>query len=59
MPIIRKVLDVGNSKAITIPKTWFEFYERKTGEKIHKVTMEVNRVLKIAPLPKEKKTGDS
>jgi len=56
MPIIRKVLAVGNSKAVTIPKTWLEFYEKETGEKIEKVAIEVNRVLKIEPfLPQQKK----
>jgi antitoxin component of MazEF toxin-antitoxin module len=55
MPIIRKVLEVGNSKAVTIPKSWFEFYEKETGQKISEVTIEVNRELKILPYaPKEK-----
>jgi antitoxin component of MazEF toxin-antitoxin module len=55
VPIIRKILEVGNSKAITIPKSWLELYERETGEKITKVTIEVNRVLIIAPLLKKEK----
>jgi len=49
MPIIRKVIDVGRSKAVTIPKTWLEYHEREVGRKIEYVTIEVNRTLKIAP----------
>jgi len=54
MPIIRKVIKVGNSKAVCIPKSWFEYYERETGEKIEEVAIEVNRILKIMPLLKSK-----
>ncbi len=54
MPIIRKILDVGGSKGITLPKTWLEFFEREAGHKIDFVTLEVDRVVTIAPyIPKE------
>jgi len=56
MPIIRKVIEVGNSKAVCIPKSWFEYYEEKTGQRISKVTIEVNRVLKIKPLLQKKES---
>jgi hypothetical protein len=57
MPIIRKVIDVGKtSKAVILPKSWLEYYEKQTGEKIDKVTMEVNRVLKIEPLVEKENT---
>jgi hypothetical protein len=49
MPIIRKVIDVGASKAVTIPKSWLDYYRDKTGHSIQKVTIEVNNVLQIAP----------
>ena len=49
MPIIRKVIDVGASKAVTIPKSWLDYYREKTGQPILKVTIEVNNVLQIAP----------
>jgi antitoxin component of MazEF toxin-antitoxin module len=55
MPIIRKVVEIGNSKAVFIPKSWFEYYEKETGQKIIKVAIEVNRVLKIEPLIEKKK----
>jgi len=55
MPIIRKVIEIGNSKAVCIPKSWFEYFENESGHKISEVTIEVNRVLKISPfIPKRK-----
>jgi len=57
VPIIRKVIEIGNSKGITIPKSWFEFYEKEAGEKIEEVSIEVNRVLIIAPMFKENRKG--
>jgi antitoxin component of MazEF toxin-antitoxin module len=54
VPIIRKVIEVGNSKAVCIPKSWFEYYEKKTGQKVNEVSMEVNHELKIQPyLPRK------
>ena len=49
MPIIRKVVDVGRSRAVTIPKTWLEFFERELGHPIKFVSVEVDRELKILP----------
>jgi len=35
MPIIRKVIDVGKtSKAVIIPKSWLEYYEKEEGSLI-------------------------
>ncbi len=54
MPIIRKVIEVGNSKAVCIPKSWLEYYEKETGQKVSEVSMEVNHELKIQPyLPRK------
>lgn len=50
MPIIRKVIDVGRSKAVTIPKTWLDYYEKEAGKQIEAVAMEVNKVLTIKPI---------
>jgi antitoxin component of MazEF toxin-antitoxin module len=56
MPIIRKVIEVGNSKAVCIPKSWFEYYEKETGQKINEVAIEIDGILKIKPyLTKEVK----
>jgi hypothetical protein len=56
MPLIRKIIEVGTSRAVTIPKDWLEFYEKQFGKPIEEVAIEVNKVLKIMPLiPKEKR----
>jgi antitoxin component of MazEF toxin-antitoxin module len=57
MPLIRKVIEVGNSKAICIPKSWFEFYENETGQKVSEVAIEVDRELKIWPYMPKKESG--
>lgn len=62
LPITRKIFRIGNSKAVTLPKTWLDYYEKHEGMNIESVAMEVNRVLKISPLPlnasKKEKAGD-
>jgi len=55
MPIIRKIIQVGTSRAISIPKSWLDYYERETGVEIKEVAMEVNRILTITPILKKKK----
>jgi len=37
MPIIRKLLNVGDSRAVTLPKSWLQYLEEKMGEKIDAV----------------------
>jgi len=54
MPIIRKVIDVGNSKMVSLPKDWFKYYEKVEGVEIREVAIEVNRVLKIWPIMPKK-----
>ncbi|MGA3061037.1 MAG: hypothetical protein ABSD92_11805 [Candidatus Bathyarchaeia archaeon] len=51
MPLTRKILKVGvDSKAVTLPKSWFDNAEQEEGKKIVAVTMEVNGVITIAPV---------
>jgi len=57
MPIIRKVFEIGNSRGITIPKSWFEFIEKESGEEIKEVAIEVNQVLKVSAILQKKKIG--
>jgi len=53
MPIIRKLIQVGTSKAITIPKSWLEYFKIHEGIEITEVAVEINKILKIMPiLPK-------
>lgn len=50
MPIIRKVTTVGAARGITLPKSWIDYIERKTGEKLTEVLLEINDVLKVIPV---------
>ena len=55
MPVIRKIITIGNSKAVTLPKGWLEFFEKEYGHPIRQVAIEVDRELKIVPyIPKRK-----
>jgi antitoxin component of MazEF toxin-antitoxin module len=50
MPIIRKIIGVGASKAVSIPKSWLEYWERESGQKITEVAVEIDKVLTISPI---------
>ena len=54
MPIIRKVITLKTAKAVCLPKSWFDYYERQFGAEIKEVAIEVNNVLKIRPIFQEK-----
>lgn len=48
--LIRKVIQVGTSKAVSLPKSWLELIERETGKPLKEVTLEVNENLIVRPL---------
>jgi antitoxin component of MazEF toxin-antitoxin module len=50
MPIIRKILNVGDSKAITIPKSWIASAEENAGKKIVALALEVDRIITLRPV---------
>jgi antitoxin component of MazEF toxin-antitoxin module len=50
MPIIRRVFAIGNSKAVTIPKSWLTNAEDQTGRKIVALAMEVNGAITLQPV---------
>ena len=50
MPIIRKILPIGGSQAITLPRSWLDCIERETGKRPTEVTIEVNGILKVSPV---------
>lgn len=56
MPLRRKVIQVGNSRAVSLPKSWLDFYEKKQGVTIKVVAIEVNHALKIEPIFPEKES---
>jgi len=50
MPIIRRILRVGASKAISLPKSWLQYAEEKAGRKIIAVALEVDNIITIQPV---------
>jgi antitoxin component of MazEF toxin-antitoxin module len=50
MPIIRSILNLGNSKAVTIPKSWLTNAEDQTGRKVIALAMEVNENITLQPI---------
>ena len=56
MPLIQKVIQIGDSRAVTIPKSWLTYYERQCGQSIKEVSVEVNGKLTIRPIFISKKT---
>ena len=55
MPLMRRLIKVGNSRAVVIPPDWLKYYEEKAGQPIKNILMELNNVITIS-IAKEKKT---
>jgi len=53
MALIRKLIQVGGSRAVTIPVTWIQYHEKMNGQKIRKVGMEIDGKIVIWPILKE------
>lgn len=50
--MLRKIIKVGNSRAVIIPQDWLKFYEeRRGGVPLEEVLMEINGVIKISVEP--------
>jgi antitoxin component of MazEF toxin-antitoxin module len=54
MPMIRKLIKIGDSRAVTIPPKWLEFYRRKFGQDVVEVEMELNGEIKVTARRPEK-----
>jgi len=52
MPIKRKICKIGTGYAIFLPKSWLDLIEERHGP-VKEVAIEVNDVLKVAPIIKE------
>ena len=50
MPIVRKIIQVGTSRAVSLPKSWLETAEEKEGRKIVAAALEVNNVITLSPV---------
>lgn len=48
MPLKRKLIRVGNSRAVVIPPDWLKYYEEKTGQPIITILMELDNVITIS-----------
>ena len=49
LPIVRKVLRIGDSKGVSFPKSWIDYFEETKGQKMEEVIIEVNGSLVITP----------
>jgi len=54
MPLIRKIIQVGTAKAVSLPAEWLRWVERETGITPREVAIEVDRVLTIKPVLPQK-----
>jgi len=54
MPLMKKLIRVGNSRAVVIPPGWLRYYEEKSGAPIVSILMELNNVITIT-VPKRKR----
>jgi len=50
VPIKRKIFSIGDSKAVTLPKSWVEIIEKQIGKPLLEVAMEVDSTITIMPL---------
>jgi hypothetical protein len=49
MPLKRKLVSIGNSKAVVIPHDYLEYY-RNQGKNIKEVVLEINKKITILPI---------
>ena len=56
MPLKRRLIKVGNSRAVVIPPDWLKYYEEKTGQPIKNILMELDNVITIS-IAKENEKG--
>ncbi|MCJ7560348.1 hypothetical protein MUO79_06980 [Candidatus Bathyarchaeota archaeon] len=54
MPIVRKLTTVGDSKGITLPKSWIDNAEQEAGKKMVAIALEVDRIITLQPIFEKK-----
>ncbi len=47
MPLKRKLIKVGNSRAVVIPPDWLRYHEDKTGQRVEEILMELNNAITL------------
>ena len=50
LPVERKIINIGRSRAITIPPSWFELIEKRFGKGFSHVELEIDNVITITPI---------
>jgi hypothetical protein len=50
MPLQKKLISLGRSRVVSIPKTWLTLAEEKEGKKIIAIAMEVDGCLTLNPI---------
>lgn len=53
MPLLRKLIKLGNSRAVILPSDWLKYHELETGQEVQVILMEVNNVITITPKPEK------
>lgn len=54
MPLIRKLMDLKTSRAITLPASWLKNAENEEGAKIIAIALEIDKIITIAPVFEKK-----
>lgn len=55
MPLRRKIIKLGNSKAITLPLDWLEEHKKRTGQEVEAILLEVDNIITLTVPEVEKK----
>jgi antitoxin component of MazEF toxin-antitoxin module len=50
MPILKKVINHGGSRGITLPASWLDLIEKESGKPVKEVLMEVDGAITIKPV---------
>jgi hypothetical protein len=59
MPIIRRIIAIGHSKAITIAKSWITNAEDEAGKKVIALALEVDGSITLQPVFEKTKLGET
>jgi hypothetical protein len=50
MPILRRLVTVGEARGISLPKGWLDWIERETGKPLKEVLLEIDKTITIIPI---------
>jgi len=42
MPLVKRLLKIGNSRMVVLPASWLRYHEEETGRPIEELLMQVN-----------------